>query len=96
MVRLKAGEIVTKQDMWWHCACGARNRLAADTDKRGERVCTHCGLKVESTPETPEDTQMVNIAEMARMAQEGLDIGVSGEWDTSLRRSSGQRKERDD
>ncbi len=87
---------MTKQDIWWRCACGSRNPLTVDTDKRRERVCTHCGLKMESTPETPEDTQMVNIAEMARMAQEGLDIGVSGEWDTSLRQSSVHRKERDD
>jgi hypothetical protein len=26
---------------------------------------------------------MINIKDMARMAQEGVDVGVSGEWDTS-------------
>lgn len=63
-------------------------QLSADKKRRGERVCPQCGAKVGSKPTVASevsagDTQMVNIAEMARMAQEGLEIGVSGEWDTS-------------
>jgi hypothetical protein len=27
---------------------------------------------------------MINIEEMARMAQDGIEVGVSGEWDTSF------------
>jgi hypothetical protein len=26
---------------------------------------------------------MINVGDMARMAQEGVDLAVSGEWDTS-------------
>lgn len=37
-----------------------------------------------------DDTQMVNIDEMARMAQEGIDVTVSGEWDTTLAKKAGK------
>lgn len=40
-------------------------------------------------PDSPdsESTQMVNLEEMARMAQNGVDVGVSGEWNTETPKS---------
>jgi hypothetical protein len=31
----------------------------------------------------PEETQTVDLEDMAEMAQQGLDLAVSDEWDTS-------------
>jgi hypothetical protein len=79
---------VSGERTWWQCACGARIKVPADKKRRRVRVCPHCGAKLGSEqtviPEVSAgDTQMVNIAEMARMAQEGIEVAASGEWDTS-------------
>jgi len=55
----------------------------------GEKLCSKCGRAIELPEEESlsvtwaEDTQLVSLRDMARMAQEGLEVGVSGEWDTS-------------
>jgi hypothetical protein len=50
----------------------------------GDEVCPDCGTRVGDFATTSAaDTQMVNIQDMARMAQEGIDVAASGEWDTS-------------
>ncbi len=59
-----------------------------DLLKSGRAVCPQCKNILDPSPtDVPEvstaDTQMINIEEMARMAQEGIEIETSGEWDTS-------------
>jgi hypothetical protein len=55
----------------------------------GEKLCPKCGRAIELPEEESlsatwaEETQLVNLRDMARMAQEGIEVGVSGEWDTS-------------
>ncbi len=50
-------------------------------------VCEACGAIIDRSAGvcsfSVADTQMVNIQEMAKMAQEGIDVSVSGEWDTT-------------
>ena len=72
----------------WDCACGMRMLLTDEQIRSGKETCPQCGAVIGedvSTDEGPSaaDTQMINIGEMARMAQEGVDVGVSGEWDTT-------------
>jgi len=91
---------VTKETRWWQCSCGARVQLPAHKKRYRDRVCPQCGAKVGSKPTVASDvsagdTQMVNIAEMARMAQEGLEVGASGEWDTSSKPSPAGRKRKE-
>lgn len=64
-----------------------------------KETCPRCGAVVGSAEsvakeETGTDTQMVNVSEMARMAQEGLDIAASGEWDTVRRRDRDRDRNR--
>ncbi len=75
----------------WQCCCGKRFRLSGETVKAGEEVCPNCGAVVDESSgfeynPSADDTQMVNIDEMARMAQEGVDVSISGEWDTTVRK----------
>lgn len=54
-----------------------------------KETCPQCGAVVGTEqsvarPASVSDTQMVNIGDMARMAQEGLDVTASGEWDTTM------------
>jgi hypothetical protein len=63
-------------------------RVMEDLLKSGRAVCPKCNNILEPSPiDVPEvsaaDTQMINIEEMARMAQEGVEMETSGEWDTS-------------
>jgi hypothetical protein len=54
-------------------------------------MCPACGSPLRLDQEAgapspgPEETQVIKLREMARMAQDGIEVGVSGEWDTSLR-----------
>jgi len=62
--------------------------MTAAQIESGKELCPHCGAPVgrseKGTPTlSPSDTQMINVGDMARMAQEGVDLAVSGEWDTS-------------
>lgn len=74
---------------WWVCSCGKRLLVSKDQMLLAPIQCPHCGKRM--TPSDAEDvqlstseTQMINIQDMARMAQEGVEIGLSGEWDTSF------------
>ena len=87
-----------KEDSWWECDCGARVRWTADKNRQGKPVCPQCGAELSSegkvTPEqSAADTQMVNISEMARMGQEGLDVDASGEWETRPKKNSASRRD---
>jgi len=74
--------------MNWECVCGASLRLTMEQITSGVELCPKCGTPVrsgghESEDALASDTQMVSLDEMARMAQEGIDPSVSGEWDTA-------------
>ncbi len=70
--------------------------VSAERVKLGLERCPNCGCVIGSATESCSsassvaDTQTINVKEMARMAQEGIDVDVSGEWDTS----AGKRHER--
>ncbi len=69
------------------CFCGAELKKAGPKDSPSENVCPSCGAPTvqDVTELSAADTQMLNISEMARMAQEGVDpSAVSGEWVTVL------------
>lgn len=73
------------------CSCGHTVEIRAD-DASCRRTCPECGLELGDDGEHPdspdsESTQMVNLEEMARMAQNGVDVGVSGEWNTETPKS---------
>jgi hypothetical protein len=71
-------------ESWWDCICGNRIELSADLIESGKLFCPKCGAPVgDPSIVTQADTQTVNIREMARIAQEGIEVGVSGEWDVS-------------
>lgn len=70
------------------CSCGNPLTLSSDQPPSAELRCPKCGRPWlpgdEAEPSfCAGETQMINIEEMARMAQEGVDVGISGEWDTS-------------
>ncbi len=76
-----------KQSEGWECACGKRLRLPLDRIFNGKTVCPECGEPVgigsgEPTQPDLSDTQTVDLREMAQMAQEGVGVDTSGEWDT--------------
>jgi hypothetical protein len=64
-----------------------------NTEEKGKTPSKRfSGLTEREEELSAADTQMINIREMARMAQEGVDVEVSGEWDTSL--GNDEKKER--
>ena len=67
------------------CSCGALLEKAEFDAESGELVCPNCGavMPTEEFDFSDDDTEMLNVGDMARMAQEGVDVSVSGEWDTS-------------
>jgi len=87
-----------KQDSdWWICSCGKRLPVTKDQVLLAPLLCPDCGKSI--SPSDTEDaylaaseTQTINIEEMARMAQDGVDIGVSGEWDTAFGPDPGSDK----
>jgi hypothetical protein len=68
------------------CSCGKK----FEVEEKQTEVCPDCGAMVWQdtgyTGLSAADTQTVNIRDMARMAQDGVDVSVSGEWDTSGRK----------
>ncbi len=79
---MKQNEIIVK------CICGAHLRVLEARLKSGSVMCPECKHVLDPTHlETSEtstaDTQTINIKEMARMAQEGIDVEISGEWNTA-------------
>jgi DNA-directed RNA polymerase subunit RPC12/RpoP len=83
------GEEVSEEPVWWRCACGKRLQGPEEEVLAGTKRCPHCGSRIfEGQKEPvqtggPEETQMVDLGDMAEMAQDGLDLAVSDEWDTS-------------
>lgn len=78
---MKPNEITVK------CVCGAHLRVSETRLKSGRALCPKCKHVLEASDlEAPEasaaDTQTINIQEMARMAQEGIEVEISGEWNT--------------
>jgi hypothetical protein len=82
----------------WNCECG---RLVQATDSevmKGAARCPACGAvlrpSLEHTHSAPslEETQTINLEDMARMAQTGVDVSISGEWDTSEPNEAKERK----
>lgn len=76
---------------WRNCVCGMRVLSTDEQIRSGKMTCPVCGAVMgedESADMDPSaaDTQLINIGDMARMAQEGVDVGVSGEWDTASSR----------
>lgn len=93
--------IMKKEDSIWQCDCGTRVRISAGEKKPEKVICPQCGAEIASkskvlTEESAGDTQMVNIAEMARMAQEGLDVAASGEWETQPEKRLTSRRDPED
>jgi hypothetical protein len=78
-----------KKDKYlWRCPCGNRVTVSAKRVKLGLESCPSCGRLVGSPSENASspsaaDTQTINVKDMARMAQAGINVEVSGEWDTS-------------
>jgi predicted RNA-binding Zn-ribbon protein involved in translation (DUF1610 family) len=84
-----------KEHYLWKCSCGNQVEVSAERVKLGLESCPKCGCVIGSRTEdscstSVADTQTINVKDMARMAQEGIEVDVSGEWDTS----AGKRRER--
>jgi len=81
---------VKKQLQWWKCVCGKRFQATAAEIMSGGAECPQCRSLVKPNEAMPADgppadeTQMLNLREMAQMAQKGVDLNVSDEWDTSF------------
>lgn len=74
-------------------------RVMEDLLKSGRAVCPKCKSILDPSPmDVPEvsaaDTQRINIEEMARMAQEGIEVETTGEWDTSDPKASAKKGNR--
>lgn len=74
------------------CSCGTRIILDRDEDPSREKRCHVCGKVINVADEDTEAaapdsdvTERVNLTEMARLAQDGVDLVVSGEWVTPLK-----------
>ncbi|MFC1834273.1 hypothetical protein ACFL2Q_06005 [Thermodesulfobacteriota bacterium] len=80
---------MSKENIYWECTCGEGFELTPEEAESGDKRCPFCGARLgglDSEPRKitgPEETQMINVREMARMAQEGVDVSISGEWDTT-------------
>lgn len=76
------------------CKCGAKIQVSDSIECFDEQVCPKCGQTVYTNTSIPSvcDTQMINIKDMAKMAQEGVDVSVSGEWDTKYHRRPKKKK----
>jgi len=59
------------------------------------KMCPACGspLQLDQEAGSPspglQETQVIKLREMAQMAQDGIEVGLSGEWDTSFRAPGG-------
>lgn len=78
-----------KEKYLYQCSCGNQVEVSAEKVKLGLESCPICGCVIGTASENScstsvADTQTINVRDMARMAQEGIDVDVSGEWDTSV------------
>ncbi len=74
---------------WWVCSCGERVMVKPARPGIGGALCPRCGSLVEPPSEdqptdssSTDETMMLDIGEMARIAQNGVDPAISGEWVT--------------
>lgn len=69
---------------WYRCSCGLYVELTLEQFELGEAHCPACGAPIDlgQMEEWNSDTQMVNLQDMARMAQDGVGVTSSGEWNT--------------
>jgi hypothetical protein len=91
---------VDKSGKWRLCRCGNRVRVPDNMDPAGVVKCPKCESKLDSSTDAappagapPDETQTVDLNEMARMAQKGVDVGVSGEWVTPVPRKKKEPSE---
>ena len=90
-----------REQQWWQCPCGKRVSVSAERIKMGLESLPQLWSCIGSSSQNAASpsvagTQTINVRDMARMAQEGIDVSVSGEWDTSIRHSQRQRPNGDD
>jgi len=79
--------MVKEQSDVWECACGNKLHISLEKILSEKPVCPKCGAPVgwergEPHPPDMSDTQAVDLRDMAHMAQEGIGVATSGEWDT--------------
>ena len=82
------GEEVSIGELYWECSCGQRLQVNPKEDVSRQRLCPECGSPMTLAPEQPalsetDETLRVDVHDMAKLAQEGVDVGLSGEWDTT-------------
>lgn len=72
------------------CACGASLDKSRWDEAKQEMICQKCGAITtpQLTALSGADTEMLSVADMARIAQDGVDVSISGEWDTSGSKAS--------
>jgi hypothetical protein len=95
------GADMKKEKYLWQCSCGNSVTVSAERVKSGLERCPNCGCVIGSPGEdscspSVADTQTINVKDMARMAQEGIDVDVSGEWDTTVGKRHKRRPKGDD
>jgi hypothetical protein len=87
--------------MNWRCFCGTSLKASVEDVSRGTAKCPVCGASVSLDQQEAEgltdadETQMVSLQDMAQMAQDGVKLDVSGEWDTSTSPLDPTRKKKD-
>lgn len=80
---------MSEEPICWRCSCGNYLQYPEEQVMLGTARCPHCGSRIPpGQKETvqrggPDETLMVDLGDMAEMAQDGLDLAVSDEWDTS-------------
>ena len=85
--------------MNWRCLCGTSLKASVEDVASGTAKCPVCGASVSLDQQEAEvlsdsdETQMVSLQEMAQMAQDGVKLDVSGEWETSPSDPSQKKKD---
>ena len=92
------GEKVSEEPIWWRCSCGNDLQYPEEEALSGSARCPHCGSLIPAGQKKmverggPDETVMVDLGDMAQMAQDGLDLAVSDEWDTSAAKTDDDPK----
>lgn len=82
------GEKVETGMAWWECSCGQHALAKPGEDLSRKKICPNCRSVMVVSHDDPalsdaDETLRVDTQDMARIAQEGVDVTVSGEWDTT-------------
>lgn len=93
---MEKNDDINRMANWYRCPCGLYVDLTQDQFEKGDAHCPACGTSIDrgQMEEWNADTQMVNLQEMARMAQEGVGVASSGEWDTRELTANPRKKSR--